>query len=93
MKELRTISFFIFAALVLAIVMPGIAVGEDQKININQADTKELCKLDGIGPKRAEDIIKYREANGPFQKTDEITLVKGVGKKIFEANKDKICVK
>ena len=63
------------------------------KININTATKAELVKLKGVGPKYAAAIIAYREGENKFEHPEDIMLVKGIGKKIFEANKDIIVVK
>ena len=62
------------------------------KIDINSADAKSLTLLKGIGEKRAEAIIKYREANGPFKSTDELSKVKGISKSIIDKNRDHLTV-
>ena len=67
-------------------------VASMQKININQADAKTLTTLKGIGKDRAVKIIEYRKENGPFQKIEDIMKVKGIGKKIFEQNKNVLSV-
>ena len=67
-------------------------VASMQKININQADAKALTTLKGIGKDRAGKIIEYREKNGPFQKIEDLMKVKGIGKKIFEQNKNVLSV-
>ena len=67
-------------------------VASMDKININQADAKTLATLKGIGKDRAVKIIEYREQNGPFQKVEDIMKVKGIGKKIFEQNKNVLSV-
>ncbi len=61
-------------------------------ININSADVEELMRLDGIGEKRAEDIIAYREANGLFQQTEDIMKISGIGEKTFEGIKEYITI-
>ena len=62
------------------------------KININSAGVEELAKLDRVGEKYAQRIVEYREANGPFEKPEDIMKVKGIGSKIWDANKDRIAV-
>lgn len=61
-------------------------------VNINTADAVQLQTLNGIGEKKAEKIIQYREENGSFQSTDELKNVSGIGDKTFEALKDFIVV-
>ena len=50
-------------------------------VNINQADANMLTTLKGIGKKRADAIIAYRNTHGPFSTIDELAKVKGIGKK------------
>lgn len=52
-------------------------------ININSAPVEVLQELDGIGPALAERIVDYR-AEQPFESTEEIVNVKGIGEGIFE---------
>lgn len=55
-------------------------VEASDKINLNQADVKQLSKsVKGIGLKRAEAIIKYREANKGFKSIEELAQVPGLG--------------
>ena len=60
-------------------------------ININTASLEELQKLSGIGKNKAEAIIEYRKDN-VFNSPEDITKVKGIGKSIYEKNKDNIGV-
>ena len=52
-------------------------------IDINKADVSELSTLPGVGIKKAEAIVKYRELNGNFTSVDEIVNVSGIGPKMF----------
>jgi competence ComEA-like helix-hairpin-helix protein len=61
-------------------------------ININTAGLTELYKITGIGPVLAQKIIDYRNANGPFQKIEDIINVSGIGPKTFERMKDEITI-
>ena len=63
---------------------------EDGRLNINLATVEELCKLNGIGEKRANDIIDYRETYGNFKKTEDIMKVKGIKQGVFSKIKDEI---
>jgi len=62
------------------------------KININTANRFELEKLPGIGPKKAERIIKYRLEHGKFKRVEDIVKVKGIGKKTLERLRPHITV-
>jgi competence protein ComEA len=63
-------------------------------VNINLADKAELSTLKGIGQKKAEAIIDYRKANGPFTSLQDLEKVRGFSKKtvdkLAEMNKDRI---
>lgn len=62
-------------------------------ININTASASELSEnLPKIGKAIAGRIVEYRETNGNFNSIEEIMNVSGIGEKIFEGIKDKICV-
>ncbi len=60
------------------------------KININTASLNELILLPGIGEKKAQAIVKYREEMGGFKTKDEIKNVKGIGDSIYKNIKSKI---
>ncbi len=104
-KSIFGLTLTMMALLTLLIVNPAYSTGEKEliaksnetvasmeKININQADAKTLTSLKGIGKDRALKIIEYREQNGPFLTIEDIMKVKGIGKKIFEQNKDVLSV-
>ena len=62
-------------------------------INLNTADEATLQReLSGVGAAKARAIVAYREANGEFASTDELLEVNGIGKAIFEKNRDKVVV-
>ena len=54
------------------------------KVNLNTAGKEELMTLSGIGESRADAIIAYREANGPFGAIEEIMNIEGIKGKMFE---------
>lgn len=62
-------------------------------ININQASADMLdLALDGIGAKKAQAIVDYRELHGPFQTVEDLTSVKGIGAGTLERNLGRITV-
>ncbi len=52
-------------------------------INLNTATAEDLQTLPGIGASRAQDIVAYRETNGPFEHIADIQQVSGIGEGIF----------
>lgn len=50
-------------------------------IDLNSASASELDGLPGIGPGRAQAIVDYRQAHGPFISVDDLGKVKGIGDK------------
>ncbi len=62
------------------------------KVNINTADMAALMTLKGIGAAKAEDIISYRDSNGPFRSIEDIMKVPGIKNAAFEKIKDDITV-
>lgn len=67
------------------------AVNAAEKVNINTADAATIDRvMVNIGPGKAEAIVAYRKANGPFRSAEQLALVKGVGLKTVEKNLDRI---
>ncbi|MGO3733312.1 MAG: helix-hairpin-helix domain-containing protein [Vagococcus sp.] len=56
---------------------------ETAQVNINNATKEELMTLNGVGEKKAEKIIEYREDNGSFKTTEDIKNVSGFGEKTY----------
>ncbi|WDY56674.1 ComEA family DNA-binding protein [Pseudomonas sp. PSKL.D1] len=65
----------------------------DARLNLNTADAATLQReLNGIGKAKAEAIVAYREAHGPFQTVDELLEIKGIGNALLERNRAKVMV-
>ena len=60
------------------------------KISINNSTKDQLMTLQGIGESKANDIIKYREENGPFNSIEDIKNVPGIGDNLFAQIKEDI---
>tara|TARA_R110000772_G_scaffold228493_3_gene339192 strand:- start:21264 stop:21647 length:384 start_codon:yes stop_codon:yes gene_type:complete len=69
-------------------VPPLAAEASVARVNINTADAATLAAgLKGVGLSRAQDIIRYREAYGPFKSVEELADVKGIGQSTLERNR------
>ena len=80
MKIFRNILFSL-----LILLMPLAALAEP--VNINTADAATLAaNLNGVGAVKAQEIVAYREANGPFKTADDLLKVKGIGQATLEKN-------
>ncbi|HHQ4705882.1 ComEA family DNA-binding protein [Aeromonas hydrophila] len=66
---------------------------ESGKVNLNTASINELTALKGIGEKKAQAIVDYREKQGKFTTVDQLADVSGIGPATLEANRDMIIVK
>ena len=61
------------------------------KLNINTATVSEIQKvLTGIGAKKAEAIVQYREKHGNFTSAEQLLEVQGIGKATLERNRERI---
>jgi competence protein ComEA len=62
-------------------------------ININTANSAQLQTLNGIGPAKAQEIMKYRKAHRGFKRVDELVNVKGIGPKTVAQLKSQLSVR
>ena len=60
-------------------------------VNVNTADAAAIAEeLKGVGVKKAQAIIDYRQVNGDFKTIESLTEVKGIGLKTVEKNRENI---
>lgn len=65
------------------------ATGEQALLNfLNNASHSELQAVSYIGPKRATYIIEYRQSNGPFSSSGQVTNVNQIGDGIYSNLRD-----
>jgi len=61
-------------------------------VDLNTATVDELQSVKGIGAKKAQAIIEYRQANGPFKSVGDLKNVKGFGEKSVKKLKKDVTV-
>ncbi|PJG83913.1 ComEA family DNA-binding protein [Caviibacterium pharyngocola] len=63
------------------------------KVNINTATAAEIQKaLIGLGAKKAQAVVEYREKHGNFTALEQLLEVQGIGKATLEKNRDRIAL-
>ena len=60
------------------------SVADSEKIDINKADAKTLQQLSGIGEKKAQAIIDYRNKVGKIKDIAELSKIDGLGSTTIE---------
>jgi competence protein ComEA len=79
---------FCALALCLAMALPAFAA---TPVNVNKADAQTIAtSLDGVGLSKAQAIVAYRDAHGPFKSVDDLGNVKGIGAKTLDRNREAI---
>ncbi|MDD1730400.1 MAG: RNA-binding transcriptional accessory protein [Methanospirillum sp.] len=53
-------------------------------VDLNSASPSLLAYVSGLNPRLAQEIVRYREKNGPFTSRGELLKVKGIGDRTFE---------
>jgi competence protein ComEA len=87
---MKSISILI-KSLFLSLLLITAAQAADTKVNINTADVAALdAVLLNVGASKAQAIVDYRKTNGPFKSAEELAMVKGIGLKTVEKNRDRI---
>lgn len=57
----------------------------DNKVNLNTASAKQIASaFNGIGDKRANAIVTYRQKNGAFKSISDLSKVKGISKNLVK---------
>ena len=62
-------------------------------VNVNTADAETISEaLEGVGLSKARAIVEYRQKHGPFKSADDLSLVKGIGERTVDLNRNNILV-
>jgi competence protein ComEA len=85
MKRIRTW----LTLLVCVLVCPVTALAGP--VDVNSADAATIsAELQGVGMVKAQAIVDYRDAHGPFKSVDDRVLVKGIASRTVEINRANI---
>ena len=88
MKSLTTL----LSPIVLFFALAGADIA-GESVNINTADAATLDEvLLNVGPAKAQAIVEYRRENGAFKSVEQLAMVKGIGLKTVEKNRERITV-
>lgn len=67
------------------------SASDEEKVSINSASAEALAEiLNGVGLKKAQAIVSYREQNGPFTQVDQLQEVPGIGASLIERNHSRL---
>lgn len=68
-----------------------VSVTQEQQVSINEASAEQLAAaMNGIGLKKAQSIVSYREQYGPFTALDQLKEVPGIGNALIERNASRL---
>ena len=77
-----------------AILLVAGVVYAGEPVDINTADAETLAAaINGVGVKKARDIVSHRQKNGPFESVDELTQVSGIGMQTVDKSRGNLTVR
>ena len=73
--------------MLLILTVPVLAIAGP--VDVNTADAETIsAELKGVGITKAIAIVEYRKANGPFRSVEDLALVKGIGERTVDMNRE-----
>jgi len=89
-----TITTGVILLAILALCMASCG-GQSQtaaKVDVNTATAQELQKVPGVDQTLAQNIVDFRDANGPFSSVDDLARVKGMNEQKLSSIRDYVTV-
>ncbi len=84
----RCLTMYQWFFIILALISTSHFASAGELVDINRADAVQIASaLDGIGQKKAEKIVAWRNTHGAFKSVADVALVTGIGAKLAERNK------
>jgi competence protein ComEA len=62
-------------------------------VTINTANAVQIAAIPGLGEKKSQSVVKFREKNGPYSRIEDIKKAQGIGDNLFEKIKIYLTVK
>ena len=98
LPPLKKIICVLLSSMLLLIVNPAFAaptvtdngITLQQNVYLNKSTIDDLVSLKGIGHKKAQAILLYRQQIGEFTSVEQLINVKGVGEKVLLDNKNRL---
>lgn len=89
MKKLyKNLSIKLARLFLIALAALPLAIFSATPLDINAATASQLSAvLSGVGMKKAQAIVAYRERYGDFTSIEDLSKVKGIGAVLLERNK------
>jgi len=79
------------SAAVTAVKPESAAQPQQEQVSINEATAEQLSAvMNGVGLKKAEAIVSYREQYGPFSAVQQLSEVPGIGNALIERNASRL---
>lgn len=79
--------------LACALLLIAGAAYAGEPVNINTADAETLASaINGVGIKKAREIVADRKQNGPFESVDDLTRVNGIGTQTVAKSRENLTV-
>ena len=79
-------------SVVCACLFPIVAIAGPVDVNSANAETIS-AELKGVGMSKANAIVEYRNAHGPFKSHEDLMQVKGIGSRTVEINAENILLR
>ncbi|MCC6710436.1 MAG: helix-hairpin-helix domain-containing protein [Gammaproteobacteria bacterium] len=77
--------------LMIFMLVLSCALSAAEPVNLNSASAEALAAgMVGIGPAKAQAIVDYREAHGPFKTVDDLLQIKGIGAATLDKNRERV---
>ena len=78
-------------AITIGLASIAFAADPAEPVDVNTASAEALAEaIHGVGIKRAQAIVLYREQHGAFSSVDQLAQVRGISVNTIERNRDRL---